>query len=49
MSSHQNLIPGMIIRKAVVHAQAHFSRVWVYHYMIVKIIIDHNSSNNNSR
>jgi len=55
MFSHQNLIPEMIIRRTVIHAQAHLPRVWFYHYMNVKIIViiiiiaDHNSSNNNNR
>ena len=39
MSSHRNLLPEMIVRRTVVHAQTHFSRVWVYHDTNVKIII----------
>lgn len=50
MSSHRNLLPEMIVRRTVVHAQTHFSRVWVYHDTNVKIIIiiiaDRNSDNN---
>jgi hypothetical protein len=54
MSSHQDLIPEMIIMRTVAQTQAHFFRVWVYHYLNVKIIIiiiiidDNNSSNNSN-